>query len=222
LVNGATFAPGVVGQAFSFDGSSYVQAPAIGLPTGIQDRAIDLWLQVDSYVDAEPPFEDFALAAGYGAFGSFTQAYILGVYHYSIIFGPQGDMATWTQWGSGVAGGPAIQTGTWHNLGVTTSGNFATLYLDGNVVAEGTVPFDTPAGTDFVIGRIPGELGDVRNLVGLVDEVRVYDTVLSASEIRALASVPEPGTGLLVAIGLLGLEVRRRRAAWRSCQLVHR
>ncbi len=64
-----------------------------------------------------------------------------------------------------------------------------------------------------MIGRVPGELGDIRQLIGLVDEIRVYDTVLSDSEMRALASVPEPTTGLLLIAGLLGLAARRRMNA---------
>ena len=211
LVNGVSFAPGIIGQAFHFDGSSYVSAPTTGLPTGTEDRTLDLWLRVDSYPD--PPFE-FAFAAGYGAFGSFGGAYLLGVTHWSYIFGPQGDLTTWSQWGSGGSAGPAIQTGTWHNLGVTTSGNFFTLYLDGIAVGSGSVAFDTPAGTNFVIGRVPGSLGDIRLLDGLVDEIRVYDTALSAPEMRALATIPEPDTGVLVVAGLLGLASRgaaRRR-----------
>ena len=60
LVNGVTFAPGFIGQGFSFDGTSYVQAPTIGMPTGNQDRTINLWFRINSY--AEPPFEEAFLA----------------------------------------------------------------------------------------------------------------------------------------------------------------
>lgn len=204
LVDGATFAPGVIGQAFSFDGTSYVRAPTTGMPTGTQDRSINLWFRIDSY--AALPVEE-AFLAGYGAFGSFGQVYLLTISLNA------GNIPVWSQWGTGIAGGPTIQTDTWHNIGVTSTGNFATLYLDGDVVATGTVPFDTAAGTDFVIGRVPGELGDIRQLIGLVDEIRVYDTVLSDSEMRALASVPEPTTGLLLIAGLLGLAARRRMNA---------
>lgn len=200
LVDGATFAPGVVGQAFSFNGTSYVQAPTLGLPTSTEDRSIDLWFRIDSY--AAPPVEE-AFLAGYGPFGSFGEVYLLTISLNA------GNRPVWSQWGSGIAGGPTIQTGTWHNIGVTSTGNFAALYLDGDVVATGTVPFDTAAGTDFVIGRVPGAFGDIRQLIGLVDEVRVYDTALSASEMRALATIPEPGTGLLLTAGLLALAARR-------------
>lgn len=198
LVDGVSFAPGIVGQAFHFDGTSYVQAPTTGMPTGNQDRTIDLWFNIDAY---SPTVEEGFLA-GYGAFGSLDQAYAILVNHFNI-FGPAGDRVVFSQWGEGIIGGPAIQPGTWHNLGVTSSGNFVTLYLDGFAVVTGTLTIDTPAGTPFVVGRVPGALGSIRQLDGLVDEIRVYDTALSAAEIQALAMIPEPGTGLLVATGLL-------------------
>lgn len=208
LVDGVTFAPGLIGQAFHFDGTSYLTAPTTGMPTGNQDRTIDLWFNVDAY---SPTVEE-AFLAGYGTFGSFDHAYAILVSHFNI-FGPTGDRVVFSQWGASIIGGPAIQPGTWHNLGITSSGNFATLYLDGFAVASGTLPIDTAAGTQFVVGRVPGALGGIRQLQGLVDEIRVYDTALSAEEIQALAMVPEPGTGLLVMMGLLGLVGRPVRRA---------
>lgn len=205
LFNGVSFAPGVVGQAFHFDGSSYVSAPTTGIPAGKEDRTINLWFNIDAYSDTVE--EEFL--AGYGAFGSFDQTYELLVNHFNIA-GPAGDRVVFSQWGSGIIGGPAIQPGTWHNLGVTNTGDFVTLYLDGAVVAAGTLTIDTPSGTSFVVGRVPGALGDIRQLDGLVDEIRVYDTALSASEMQALAGIPEPGTGLLVLAGLLGIAASRR------------
>ena len=45
LRGGATFATGVVGQAFSFDGvDDGFTASSTGLPTGSSDRSIDFWL----------------------------------------------------------------------------------------------------------------------------------------------------------------------------------
>jgi len=48
-----------------------------------------------------------------------------------------------------------------------------------------------------------------RNAVGFIDDFRVYDHVLSPSEVAAL--VPEPSTFALAASGLLGLALHARR-----------
>jgi hypothetical protein len=46
LQNGATFAPGMVGQAFSFDGiDDYMQATDTGLPFGSAARTLDFWMR---------------------------------------------------------------------------------------------------------------------------------------------------------------------------------
>jgi hypothetical protein len=49
---------------------------------------------------------------------------------------------------------------------------------------------------------------------GRLDEVRIYSHALSQAEIAVLATVPEPGTLVLAASGLIGLGAhvcRRRR-----------
>ena len=49
------------------------------------------------------------------------------------------------------------------------------------------------------------------NFDGLIDDVYIYDRALSPAEVFTLATVPEPSTGLLLATGILGLAVSRRR-----------
>jgi hypothetical protein len=47
---------------------------------------------------------------------------------------------------------------------------------------------------------------------GILDDVRIYNNTLSASEVANLAGVPEPGSALLAGIaGLFGMSQFRRR-----------
>jgi hypothetical protein len=168
-VHGATWVTGRVGAGLSFDGvDDFVEAPTTGLPTGSSDRTLQLWFKLNVI-----PTWGEAYLAGYGNFGSFNQTYHLGT---------SGDALFFSQWGTGI-GGPSLVPDQWYHAAVTNVGNSATLYLDGTVVGSNTQTINTPAGTQFYAGRIPGSLGDQRRLDGLVDEVAIFNRALSKEEI---------------------------------------
>jgi hypothetical protein len=172
LQSGATFAPGKFGQAFSFDGvNAYVQAGTTGLPTSNGDRTMAFWVNINAFDSGETWF------AGYGNFGTNNQVYSMGASttSHTLFF---------SSWGPGISG-PALQTGTWYYVAATNVVNSVTLYLNGVSVATGNLPMNTPAGTNFYMGRIPGSLGDSRKLNGLIDEVAVFNRALSPAEIQA-------------------------------------
>ena len=183
LVNGVSFAPGRNGQqAFSFNGTSYVQAGTQGLPTGNQNRTIDLWFNETS------PIADESFLAGYGsAFGSYNEAYEIFTRNY---YSKPGQVS-FSQWGGGISG-PTIQDGQWYNLAVTNSGDLATLYLNGNEVASGSATIDTPSNAPFYIGTIGNATGTIRKMNGLIQDVAIYNTALSQSEIQAIMGTETP------------------------------
>jgi len=101
--------------------------------------------------------------------------------------------------------------GAWHHVAATKSSTGGiNLYLDGNLSktysgATGNVTA-MDASHYMSIGRM---FNDARtSTIGeRVDEIRVYDTVLTQTEISAAAieGVPEPSTLALLVTGLLGL-----------------
>lgn len=184
-------------NAFAFDGvDDYFEAPTANLPTGNNDRTLELWFCADSF----PSSDQEAYLAGYGAFGSSSQTYHLGT---------TGNRLFFSQWGTGV-GGPALAPNQWYHVAVTNHGNDVILYLDGTEVSRTSVPINTPPNTRFFMGRIPGELGNIRRLDGTVDEVTVYDRALSTAEIGEIyrgTSVKHkpPGIRISPANALAGL-----------------
>jgi VCBS repeat-containing protein len=173
LQNGASFASGKVEQAFGFDGvDDSFKATTTEFPTGNSDRTLALWVKADAFLSGE------AFFAGYGNFGSFDQTYQLGTSGSTLFF---------SQWGGGVTG-PSLQAGQWYHVAVTNVQNLVTLYVNGTAAGSGTVSINTPAGTEFYAGRIPGSLGDSRKLQGQLDEVQLYDRALTASEIQSIYS----------------------------------
>ncbi|MER9328657.1 LamG-like jellyroll fold domain-containing protein [Mesorhizobium sp. M0488] len=181
LQNGASFATGKFGLAFSFDGVDDVfQAPTTGLPVGNSDRTLSLWVNADAFVNSE------SLLAGYGNFGSGGQTYQLGT---------SGNTLFFSQWGSAVFG-PSLQTGQWYNVAVTNVGDSVTLYLDGVAVGSGTMSINTPAGTEFLAGARPSV--NVPGLLqGQVDDIQLYDRALTAQEIQSIYNAASPTGNVL-------------------------
>ena len=123
----------------------------------------------------------------------------------------------WTS--TGVAfGAPGVPT---HYVLVadTTTGT-STLFVDGVVAATlGSAIATTSLGTPTRFGR-QFEQHD-ESFGGWIDEVRIYEGALTASEVSALAApVPEPGAIALMAGGLAVLGCFRRRTRHASDGLV--
>jgi hypothetical protein len=181
LVGGTSYAPGKVGQAFNFSAAGdAVSAPTSGFPTGTSDRTIECWVYLNSFISGAESF-----IAGYGNFGGTGgQAYAMGVYPDQRLY--------FSQWGSGIFG-PVLNTNQWYHVAVTSGGtNSITLYLNGTNVASGSLSFDTPAGSQLFIGGISAPF-NTRQMVGLIDEVSIYNRTLTPAEIQSIYNAGSAG-----------------------------
>jgi hypothetical protein len=135
-----------------------------------------------------------------GAFGTGTLAY-----------GVRGGSAN----GSVFSGSATLLDGNWHHVAVTVDAvQLATIYIDGVAEGSSTIGFlNIPGANAAAIGRnLDSTAGGGQWFYdGLIDDVQLYDTALSAGEISALASVPEPSASLLLMASLVGIMIRRRR-----------
>ena len=117
---------------------------------------------------------------------------------------------------------PTVNNGAWHHLVMTidlsAASNQLSLYVDGSLANSQTLGgalLGFPTLNNFEIGRL-GRSAPTDYFGGLIDDVQVYDTALSATEVSFLfanpgSPVPEPGALALAGLGLLSL-VHRRRA----------
>lgn len=117
----------------------------------------------------------------------------------------------------------SVEDNDWHHIALTFTpnagaGGFAA-YLDGaaltNINANGgnTNGFDgdIDAQDNPYLGSFNfGGTTENKGLNGALDEFQIWSGVLTPAEISALASVPEPSTGLLGLLGVAAL-LRRRR-----------
>ena len=170
LTSSPTWITGKVGYALQFNGSSnYVQkTSATGLPAANATQTECFWM----YVTATPS----AKACAFNVSGSSSGVFI--GYNSSTVFG------VWKN-----AGTTLVQTTTlpsvnaWHHIAYVKSGSSNYLYIDGTQVATSTTATDTAAATIINAGRAASG----NYFAGNVDEVRVYNRALSATEINALA-----------------------------------
>lgn len=87
--------------------------------------------------------------------------------------------------GSSVNTGQTLQVDQWTHLAVTFDGTTAKVYINGEVVDEGNFSFGEDKEAPMQIGAATNGGGNPFN--GALDEVRIYDIVLSEAEILELA-----------------------------------
>ena len=195
--NGAGFANGKVGQAFSLDGSndyfSTVDSPDWDFGTG--DFAIEGWFN-----SPNPTGVQRIISAGSQADGA-NNLWALGYGDIPVWGGGQRlNFAVFNGGGySDFSSNPVtFLPNTWHHAAVVRTGASLTFYLDG--AAVGTVPVSaglaiTGGSTGAIIGarynNNPSIVFEFAN--GRLDEISIYKRALSASEIQSVHNAGSTG-----------------------------
>jgi hypothetical protein len=180
LTGGAGYTNGLVGEAFSFTGTGQqVSAATGGFPTGTNSRTMECWVFINSFLSGAESF-----FAGYGNFGNNGQTCQLGADENNVLY--------FSVWGQELSG-PTLTSNHWYHIAVTSAGtNQISLYLDGTNVASGSLPLNTPAGTKFYIGGVNAPFA-TRQLIGLMDELGIYNRALASNEIAAIYNAGRSG-----------------------------
>jgi hypothetical protein len=175
---GATYITGKIGQAINIaGGSQYVSVPA-NIMSGLQNFSIATWVNVTSNGTWARVFD----------FGSSTNSYMFlapqsgsGAIRFAITTNGNGSEQQ-------INGTSALSTGTWHHVAVTLSGTTGTLYVDGAQVGQNTSMTLNPASLGATSADYIGksQFSADPNLNGAVDDFRIYNRALSASEVQAL------------------------------------
>lgn len=200
LQNGATFAPGMVGQAFSFDGvDDYISVPDVSSLRAIGAITIDFWANFDKVPRTGRLEDGMAIIEKADDYLLYWRSDANGLefditdacdrlYHLGV-FLPM----------------PALQAGEFHHFSVTavdggTAGPEFHVYIDG--IEQPAVPAVDPPhrGCGWFTG-VTGEFRIASRTIpnaegafdGIIDEIEIFNRALSASEIQAIYNAGSAG-----------------------------
>jgi prepilin-type N-terminal cleavage/methylation domain-containing protein len=167
----ATGQSGVSNSAYNFDGSDTISTTVTNFPIGSSARSIFAWVYVSAY-----PSTGLIMASAYGTGGT-NFAAGLGV-------NTLGRVGFYGQ-GNDFSSTLTVPLNTWSVIGYNINGAQATIWLN-EQSQTGTLPngaANTQAATHY-IGSWVG--GSSFRWNGLIDDVRVYNRILSLGEVQAL------------------------------------
>ena len=202
LSNGVTFAPGEVGQAFSFNGNAQSvvvpDSPSLELTGAI---TIEAWVNLATLTDDPNGSARAVVSKVGGAEGN--NGYQFGFAHQTLfgIFNSPGQV--WPQWEVISPTLSSLATGVWMHVAWTYDQNTMLLYLNGQPIATNVIG-PQPIATSSSNLHISGDDNGNGMFDGLIDEVSIYNRALSSNEIAAVYGAGLAGKCLSAAPGITG------------------
>ena len=189
VVGGTSYVPGLVGQAFAFDGTSgYVDVPDTddSLDTGTLVSA-ELWFNTDDPLSLEA-----FLTHGFDNVDGKTWA--VGTDSDGKLFASiRGTVAGFED----VKGTTVLAADTWYHAAFTYDGSVGRLYLNGQLEGSATTTINVDGDSRVVIGGFQNPSNSSFNYFpGEVDEPALYGRVLSPGEVRAIYSSGAQGKAI--------------------------
>ncbi|MFA4836842.1 MAG: PKD domain-containing protein, partial [Dehalococcoidia bacterium] len=185
-VGTVTYTTGKVGQAFNFAGNGLVKIPnEASLNYGYSDFSGSLWVKTTSY-------SGFLMEKDTPGAGNDWFLYLSNGRPEFVIGSTSGD--------NHLASDVAVNDGNWHNITWGRLNNIMQLYVDGNLRASKSIPaIYLNNSMALAIGSEYNDSsgGFLNTFTGAIDEVKLFNRALSASEISFLAaggaSFTDPG-----------------------------
>jgi hypothetical protein len=176
VIGSVMFVPGVVGQAASFDGLSFIDnGPRAELSSfGGTELSFSAWVQPSQQIDLAP-----IVSARTGCNAGTYQLYasVFGNVYMSKVYLD----ASYTEFFSPLA----LPVGTWTHVVASSTGGVARFYINGSLAHE--TPDDGTRSLDTVVQNVQVGSDSCGNYIaGLLDEVALWDIALTDSQVEAL------------------------------------
>lgn len=182
----AQYVNGVRGKAFNFTGSNQASFGDVLMLTGT-DFSFSFWIQTTQTSTGVLIVKHTSGIYGNG-------------YHLTINYPAQypNKIVSYNAGPYNVVSTNNINDGTWHHIVLTHKvGGMENLYVDGILRDSETALAHASTAAALVLGS---------SYVGLMDDFRVYNNVLTTGDIATLGTpAPEPASFLLCALALLGV-----------------
>jgi uncharacterized repeat protein (TIGR02543 family) len=195
LQGGATYVPGLVGQAFNFEGSTaqYVSVPSSSSLNIYGTHSVSFWVKLTTL----PP-----AGKKYQVVSKWTNA----AEHKQININADGKVYYYlhgTTAGSGVTTTAALQTGVWTHVAATYDGANMKIYINGALNAGVSANNDVwdSSGTLY-LGNNPEIAASYSgaNFNGQLDELGWFNSALSATDIASIYNAGSAGWALMPTI----------------------
>ena len=167
------YATGEVGQAFSFNGSSWVEAPSTAALSPTAAITIDAWIN-PSATSANRIVDKIAAGGGNG--------YLLDLL--------TGKLRLIID-GHGLSGATTLQTGVICHVAGTFDGTTMIVYVNG--ASDGTFALSGAIPTNTLPVRIGADSTGANTFSGWIDEVEIFNRALSAGEIQGIYTAGPAG-----------------------------
>jgi sugar lactone lactonase YvrE len=179
LYSAVGFVPGEVGSAFSFNGSSYVSIPdSPSLDALTSAITVEAWFKVNQFSG-----QDWTAIVSKGEGTWQIRRYVTS------------SQLTFTTIGlsnTELVGTRNINDGQWHHVAAVYDGAMKYLYVDGTLdVSAPATGLISQTSRPLCIGDSPDHTE--RWLNGLVDEVSIYNRVLTSTEIQSIYNAGSAG-----------------------------
>jgi uncharacterized repeat protein (TIGR02543 family) len=181
LVNGASFAQGKVGQAFSFNGSGqYVVVADSPTLAGSNRFTLQAWINPA----AVPEVDGSGIISKVGGNGG-NNGYQLAISQ-GLVPGCQFN-ASGESWPTNSVKAGLAPLSTWTHVACTYDNDTLSMYVNGTLVGSSVIGPKSVAPSSSTL-RISGDDNNHVYFDGQIDEVQIYNRALSANEIQSIYS----------------------------------